>query len=159
MKVKIREAKLNELEEVAELKMKLDKYERKFDKIIKVCSKNCIATYLKKDVLEKRKGKIFIAKDEETNKIVGYCNGWIYKADWLQYKNVKLGYISDCFILKEYRRMGIARKLIGKMLKWFKSKKIRISYLEVYLKNKNAHNVWGRLDFKDLEINMRKMIR
>lgn len=160
-KIKIREAELGELEEVAELKIKLGRYERKFDRELKIWSKKTIVNHLKKDVLGKNKGKIFVAVDEGARRVVGYCTGWVQSDDWpwIEYKGTRLGYVCDCFVLNEYRGRRIGSNLVKETLKWLKSKKVKAAYLDVYLKNKRAYYVWKALGFRELEMTMRKVIR
>jgi len=160
-KIKIREASLRDLESVAELKLKLGKHERRFDKEMKILPKRTIVTYLKKDVLGKNKGKIFVAVDESIRRIVGYCIGWIDSGDWpwIEYRGLRAGYICDCFVLDKYRRRGIGSSLVKEMLKWLKSRKIKITHLGVYSRNKRAYNAWKSVGFRELEITMRKVVR
>lgn len=153
--MKIRKAKSKDLKEIAKLQNKLEKHERKFNKKQKIHTPKSLEKYLKQTVLGKRKGKIFIALNKDTNRIVGFCDGWVQKAGYLIYG--KMGYVSDIYILKKYRRRGIATKLI-KELKWFKSKKIKCIYLEAYSKNRPAIKTYKSLAFKEIETKFRKVI-
>ena len=154
MKIKIREANVKDLKDVANLQMKLLKYERKFDNKIKVGTTTSNTKYLKYNMLKKNKGKIFIALDE--NRIIGYCDGWIEKIT--HYTFNKRGYVIDCFVLKKYRGESVGSRLLKELIKWFKSKNVKYVIIDVYSKNKKAYKLWKNLGFKEIIINMRRVV-
>lgn len=154
-KLELREAKSKDLKEVAKLEIKLTKYERVFDKKLKVWIERDNLLYIKHEVLGKNKGKIFIALDG--NKVVGYCDGWVEKAP-PEYVFDKIGYIEDCFVMENYRRRGVGGRLVKELLKWFKSRNVNYAKINVYSKNKGAHDVWESIGFKDTILSMRKVI-
>lgn len=68
------------------------------------------------------------------------------------------GYLCDAFILPEYRRRGIAKRLSKEFFKWLKSKNITYVYLDVYVKNIRGLKAWKKLGFKELTLGMRKRL-
>ena len=141
----IRYAKPGDIEEVAELDMKLDGFEKKFDSSLKIGKKERTKKWLRKR-LKDRNFKLIVT--EKNSKIIGYTFGWIEKTESFTFK--KRGYICDIFILKEYRGKGIGSKLVKKLLKWFKSKGIRYVEVEVYSENKRSFKLWKYLGFREI---------
>ena len=66
------------------------------------------------------------------------------------------GYCDDLFVLPKYRSMGVGRKLLTKLLKWFKSKKIKYFEIDVYSNNEIAVKAYRSLGFRDYILKMRK---
>ncbi|MCL2556168.1 MAG: GNAT family N-acetyltransferase [Firmicutes bacterium] len=66
-----------------------------------------------------KNGVFFVACDG--NEIVGYVHG-VIRTDYVegseQYQNPKVGYIESLFVLSEYRKQGISRKLCKMLEDW-----------------------------------------
>lgn len=85
---------------------------------------------------------------EDNMDILGVIQGHIAKGYFL-YDTDKFGHLATIFVKEEYRRKGIAKKLIERMMKWFKSKNIETVDLYVYSQNKDALKTWKRLNFRE----------
>ncbi|MDD4984054.1 MAG: GNAT family N-acetyltransferase [Candidatus ainarchaeum sp.] len=57
-------------------------------------------------------------------------------------------YVSQLNVLKDYRRNGIASKLLKKLLSVAKQKKIKLIYLNIVSTNKPAIRLYEKLGFK-----------
>ena len=75
--------------------------------------------------------------------IVGYAIGE---------KNKDLGLIVSVAVKKEWRRKGIGRKLVEKLLENFKKEGMKIVFLHVREENKEAINFYLALGFKIREL-------
>ena len=75
--------------------------------------------------------------------IIGYTIGQ---------KNENSGLIISIAVKKEWRRKGIGRKLIEKLLENFKKEGIRNIFLHVREENKEAINFYQALGFKIIEL-------
>jgi len=154
--MKIREATLKDYEELFLLKLESKKEERKWNKELRPLkeAKKYYSEYLKND-LESKWRKVFVAI--EKSEIVGLITCKTYRSLYvLGYK--RFGYISNIYIKKDFRRKGIAEKLIKKATSWFKQRKAQKISLELYEKNKPAINLYHKLGFKNYSIKMRKKI-
>ncbi len=116
--------------------------------------------YPKNSILKKQfKKSLFSKKDlilvvEENNKLIGYIHGSYFKNPY------ELGgYVEDIFVLKEFRRRGIAKGLINEFIKILKKKKYRIIQLSVNVKNKNAIKLYEKLGFWIYHYDFRKEIK
>jgi ribosomal protein S18 acetylase RimI-like enzyme len=90
--------------------------------------------------------KIFVAFNDD--KIIGYT---IAKIDLYPpvYFLEKHGSIYDMFVTLEYRRMGIARSLWQKALKWFKSLDLERVELSIVPTNTESSSFWKKQGFRD----------
>lgn len=156
MGIIIKEATENDLEKTAELKVKLAEFEREFDDRLKIHTVNDFLIHLKRDVIGNNNGKVFVAVDSESDEVVGFCSGWVQKAEWME--DGKIGYGCDCYVDENHRRMGIARMLVDALEVWFKEQDVKCFQLEVYNANEVAKAAWKMLGFEGIETTMRKVI-
>ena len=154
--MKIRKATKRDLKTLNELQLALANYELIFSKTLKKpesVKKKYYQNYKKK--IKKKDCIFFVAVDKK--KIVGYIFGEIETPEHPHiYK--KRGYIVDAFILRKYRRKGIGEKLYKKLIKWFKSKKVKWIKVGVYANNINSIKFWERMGFKEYVIWMTKTV-
>jgi len=152
MKMIIREATSKDLKYVAKLNFELDKYEKRWYPYPNLNLKNS-EKWLKKSFPGK---KIFVAIDNK--KIVGYSFGWI-ETRFYHNKVKKYVYCSDLFVLKEYRRKGIGKKLIKKFEDFCRKKGLEYLQLSTNFKNKIGKKIYPSIGFKECEIMYVKRIR
>lgn len=104
-------------------------------------------------------GIITVAVDD--GKIVGYCIGNIKiqsKNDLLEYKQLKIGHISDVYIELNSRKMGIGKKFMKLTETFFKEKGCDYIELDVSAKNAVALQLYLHLGFQENLIQMLKKI-
>ena len=155
--MKIRKAKPEEVGQIADLQQGLMLREKKIDPTYYDISK-----YAKKRFVEFAKKKIknrnsILLVATVDDKIVGYILGWVKERPPV-FKLKRVGYISDCFMIKEFRWKGIGEKLVQRMLAWFKTKKLNYAELVVTSRNKLGLTVWKDLGFKEYRKIMRRKI-
>lgn len=63
------------------------------------------------------------------------------------FKNNKIFYLDDTFVLPKYRQMGIAKKLLGEVEKMAKRRKIKRLQAKVYTFNKITQNFLTKSGF------------
>jgi len=160
----IRKANLKDVTKIVDLWKKFIKYPDEI--IIKnnkkvrpyfVKKKNAVTLfrkYIQKNILSKD-AIIHIA--EVDGKPVGYSLSFIKNTIPI-FKMKKIGYISDLFVKKEFRGMGISTKLKDEAIKWFKKKGMKHASIMVYTDNKFAHSIYKKWGFFDFHLEMRKKI-
>lgn len=116
---------------------------------------NALVKKFFKSNIHSKQGNIFVA--EHNKEIIGYCLAYV-KANIPIYSASKLGYISDMYIKRGYRKMGIATKLKNAAKKWFKSLGLKYMSIAYYTVNKRAKSVYRKWGFSDLHAEMRKKI-
>ena len=149
--MKIRKATKKDFEKYFPLKVEESKeYSKIIGKKIKIPSK----ARLKKEFLgfvSKKNSYVYFV--EEKKEILAYMNFSIYKNIWSQ-----CGYIEDIFVLKEHRGKGLARGLIGELIKILRNKKIKQVILSVNVKNSPAIKLYKKLGFEITKYDMRKKL-
>jgi len=85
------------------------------------------------------KGVFFIACDGD--KIIAYVYG-VIRTDYVegseQYRDAKVGYIESLFVLPEYRKQGISRKLCGLLEEWSKGQGAKEFASDAYADNTDS---------------------
>ena len=155
--MKVRKARSEEIGQIADLQQGLMFREKKIDPTyydISKYAKEGFVEFAKKKI-ENRNSRLLVAIVDD--KIVGYIFGWIKERPPV-FKLKRVGYISDCFMIKEFRGKGIGEKLVQRMLAWFKTKKLNYAELVVTSRNKLGLTVWKDLGFKEYRKIMRRKI-
>ncbi len=121
----------------------------------KTLSTEEISRYLKESI--KSSDKIVIVA-ERKNEIIGFISGEV-KECFLPISLIKnIGYISGCYVKKNFRNMGIAKKLFKCLEKYFREKEIVYLELDVLTINYDSKRAWQKLGFKTFREQMRKKI-
>ena len=104
---------------------------------------------------EKLKGGelgLFVA--EENTQILGYVSGWVeHRAP--VYALRKIGFLSNMYILPEYRGAGTGKKLNRVILKWFKEMGLEYVELNVDTRAKEAIAAWNAFGYNEVGKRMR----
>ena len=143
----VRNAKLKDVKAVARLNLELMKHVGKYDKIFKL-HKNplpMMEEWRRKGVYSFRQ-KLMVAEDN--GRIIGYINATTKQRPKI-YEVTEVGFISDIYVLPEYRRQGVSKLLLDPILKWLKSKKLKYVNLFAVSENEVALKVWRKYKFKE----------
>jgi len=152
--MEIRKATMQDFEEVLKIKLESKQEERSINKELKPVEevKEYYKGYLRND-LSRDWRAIFIAI--ENNKVIGLITGKIYRTLKIAGYE-RCGYISNLYVKEEFRKKGIAEKLVEEATAWFKRKgAVKIS-LEIYEINDKAVNLYHKLGFKNYSVKMKK---
>jgi len=95
------------------------------------------------------KNLILFAK--ENKEMIGYI-----QCNYTKNPYSKLGYIDDLFVLKKFRRKGIATKLIVEFTKILKKKGYKKLQMSVNTRNTNAISLYKKLGFEIFHYGLRK---
>ncbi len=160
----IRKANLKDVPEIVNLWKKFMKYP---DEILIKNNKKLKPYFTKKknaaNMFRKYAQTNILSKDavihvaEIKGKLVGYSLSFIKKNIPI-FKMKKIGYISDLFVKKEFRGMGISTRLKNEAIKWFKKRGMKHASIKVYKGNNLAHSIYKKWGFFDFHIELRKKI-
>ena len=143
--MKIRKAKLEDIERIHELDKESVEYHKKFDKDFYTVSNKW--WNIKKDsqikAIKSSRDLILVAEDE--GDVVGYIWGYIEN---------KIGKIQELIVTSKSRGKGVGTNLINEMLKYFKEKKCEISEIEVNVENEPTIKTYEKAGFKKREYKM-----
>jgi ribosomal protein S18 acetylase RimI-like enzyme len=89
--------------------------------------------------------QVLVVLDE--GQIVAYSIAEICKRPPLA-KHVEYGFISHLCVKLEYRRKGLGKRIVDKILEWFKSRQIDRIELSVVAKNQIAYSFWKKQGFE-----------
>ena len=123
-----------------------ENYHKEFFKINELQDK--ILTLFFRETINNRDSKTFVAIDSK--KIIGYITVSI-KTRLKIYQIRKVGYISGLMVNKNFRKQGIAKKLLGEAKKWFRTKKVKYYTLETSSNNKRAISFYEKNNIKPLK--------
>ena len=104
--------------------------------------------FTKKDFFKilRRKDKLYIAAIHR-DRIVGFAYAQTAAASKVD-KSKTVGWLSEIFITKAYRRKGVGDKIWDEILAWFKLKKVSFLQLNVFCNNERAVEVYKKWGFK-----------
>ena len=162
--MKIRKAKLKDVTKIVnlwkefmknhdELVIKVDKKQKPYTEK-KTDASSKFKKFIEKNI-RSRNGIIYIS--EVDRRLVGYLLAYI-KENIPIFKIDKLGYISDLFVKKEFRGLGVSSKLKEEVFKWFKKKKVKYASISADSRNKYAHSIYKKWSFVDYHIEMRRKL-
>lgn len=98
----------------------------------------------------------FVAR--ECGKVIAFISGEIRDCFLPISKTKKVGYISGAYVLPNYRKKGIMKKLEGLLLEYFTSKGLCYIELNVIANNIIGKKSWEVMGYKTFREQMRKKI-
>ncbi|MBT3941082.1 GNAT family N-acetyltransferase [Candidatus Woesearchaeota archaeon] len=110
-------------------------------------------TYIKK-VIRKRKTLFLVAEDK--GKLIGFAIAGRFEAADDKRERV---FVDNVFVIKEYRKKGVASNFMKKILNWAKKNKCVRVGLSSHVKNKTALALWPKLGFKEHHISFKKDLK
>lgn len=154
--MEIREATIKDFDEILKIKLEAKEEEREFNQFLKPVRdvKEHYEKYLRNDLASEWRA-VFIA--ENNSKLIGLVVGKIYRTLKISGYE-RSGYISNVYIKKEFRRKGIACKLVEEVIKWFKQRGATNITLEIYKSNKAAISLYHKFGFLEYYIMLKKKI-
>ena len=93
---------------------------------------------------------IVVVAEEEARLVIGYAAGSVTtSAGWQA--PAEIGEISDCFVVAPRRRLGIARRLVGRILDQLFEKGIGQVRLQAAARNDGAIAFWQSIGWETVE--------
>ena len=97
--------------------------------------------------MEPEKNLVLVAMDGD--KMVGYLHGEV--KDVPHFIHGQIGYVQHLFVTEAYRRRGIGERLYNEIIKWFRSRDIKMIHLDALVKNKVADSFWRKHGYMDFQ--------
>ena len=143
--IKIRRATIRDLYLIRNFNQELFNDSKRFDKILNLRRPDKNLKYYGSKI----KGKNSVAFISEVrDKPVGYLIGSIAKVE--SYRTFKkMAEAENMFILSEYRKKEIGKKLMQAFIAWAKSKKVKNIKVSIYEKNDSSINFHKKMGFSD----------
>jgi GNAT superfamily N-acetyltransferase len=145
----IREATIDDKEELLEFEQKVIEYERPFNQAIK---NGRVFYYDLNELIYAPTSKLIVGMLDEEIIACGYAR--IEKSEsFIEYP--EYAYLGFMYVKPGYRGRGINYKIIENLKDWAKSKNIRELRLDVYEQNSSAIKAYEKFGFKKSIVNMR----
>ncbi|MBT3539297.1 GNAT family N-acetyltransferase [Candidatus Parcubacteria bacterium] len=148
----IRKAKLKDVPEISKLAVELLKYHADIDPYF-APAKNAVDSYSKHFARCVRSSLKQLLIAEVGNKIIGYALVEItFRPPVFKIRDTVL--VSDMFVLEEFRKKGVSKKLFAELLDWVKHKKVKykkLDYIELFVDTQDSVSpkVWKKYGFKE----------
>jgi ribosomal protein S18 acetylase RimI-like enzyme len=154
--MRIRKATIRDYEILKNMKLLSKREELRYSESLKPIrkTKKHYCNYLEVD-LTRINRVIFIAL--ENKKILGMVLGQYFRPLPISKFNKK-GYISNLYVHKDYRKRGIGKKLVNRLMRWFKENAVHYISLEIHVKNRVAQKLYKDLGFEDYTIKLTRRI-
>lgn len=145
--MKIRKAKLKDIEQITNYGIKLISYHQKLDSYFAVDkgAKDCYRKIFKKSIYSKNSNLLVAEKD---GKIIGYALGGMHPRLSI-FKIKKIGSVNDMFVEEKFRKNGISKRFMEELGVWFRSKKIKYVEISVHVKNDMGKKTWAKYGFRE----------
>ncbi len=147
--IEIREAELQDIPFLIEMRKKLEKHVEKNNKLF-LCHSNSFIQNLNayyQSKIRKPSSKLFLAyvKGEPEN-VVGMSLGKIVSND--EHDPPRTGRIDDVWVEPEYRRMGTCEIMVKELVEFFKRNKVYDLVLEYAIYDHEAEETWRKMGFQ-----------
>ncbi len=94
--------------------------------------------------------RVVLVAEEGQRLLVGYAAGVLTQADGLG-AHVRIGQVTDCFVVPARRRKGVARRLAGRLFDVLVERGAQAVRLQVVARNRAAQDFWTSLGYAPLE--------
>lgn len=143
--MKIRDASTEDIKQIMQLQSELFSKWDSMDEIDKIDNNWFLTKEHHKKIMEDIKTKKIIVA-EENNKVISYLKCEITEREpFLK----KVGYISETYMIPEYRRQKIGTELLNKALEWFKENKLEWATTSTHSLDSEANDFWKRKNYKE----------
>lgn len=140
---------------IARLWQALSDYHMQLDRRLPVPTRGAAAQYAAR-LLEQRDDpftRAFVA--EVGGQVVGYVLGAVIDLQSDLFEYVDTGFIADVYVDPEYRRQGIARRLVETITRWFTEQGVRHVEWQVAAANTDGIRFWEALGGQAITVRMR----
>jgi ribosomal protein S18 acetylase RimI-like enzyme len=154
MEFKIKKADRNDVEEIIKLNQELFNYEFNsgFDNSLDLNWTKNNKKYFEKSITDKNSLVLVCIYNEE---VVGYLIGRIENPE--DYRKIKsIAEVDNMFILEEFRKKGVGKKLVEGFVKWAKKKDVEKIRVVASSKNKKAIEFYKKFGFVGYNLTLEK---
>lgn len=138
----IREARSADREQIGVLWLQLMQHHHSLDTRFNIASDG-VEKYVRHthEMIRSRNARVLVAEDVGTGEIIAYLMGEIQTRPVISIPGV-YGFVSDVFVLPEWRKGGVGSALFTEMKRWFVEKKAIAVELYISESNPEAAAFW-----------------
>lgn len=155
----IRLATQEDTKRIGELWLEMVNYHQQFDDTMFQASEQGAKVY--QDSVESRlndsETRVLVA--EKNGEVVGYVLGMLVSINAAMFVREQSGFLADIYVAEAYRRQGIGRALVERLVLWFHSQNITYYEWHVSSKNQDAVHFWESVGGETTMLRMRAKIQ
>ena len=154
----IRLATTNDAKRIGELWLEMVNFHQQFDAVLFQASENG-AEFYESSVLSRlsdSQTRVLVA--EVDGEVVGYVLGMLVNITPEMFAPIRSGFLADISVNAEFRRQGIGRELVERLVLWFQSQNVAYFEWHVSEKNQNAVKFWKSIGGETTMLRMRTNI-
>jgi GNAT superfamily N-acetyltransferase len=97
--------------------------------------------------------QLYIAEESGERRVVGFATGFLrYSAD--VFENQVAGKIADVFVTPDWRRQGVAKRLICALTRWFRDQSASHIEMNLVTSNPEAVGFWQEMGAREYMMQM-----
>jgi len=144
----IRKAASSDVERIVELRLLLQEHVEKSNPLIWRITEEGMKLLKQKVEGDLADSNIQVLLAEADGEIIGYVQGEVTcRSDYLPRT---VGHVSLVYVVKQFRRKGVGRRLVKELCKFFNSNKVENLTVRYIIGNKEAERFWRRLGFESI---------
>lgn len=155
----IRLATQQDTQRIGELWLEMVNFHRQFDETMFQASEKGAEYYRRSiaDRLADPQTRVLVA--EIDGQVIGYVLGMIVNITPQMFVPVSSGFLADIYVMEAYRKQGIGRELVERLVLWFQSHDVKYFEWHVSKKNQDAVEFWKSIGGEITMLRMRAMIQ
>jgi ribosomal protein S18 acetylase RimI-like enzyme len=144
----IRKAASSDVERIVELRLLLQEHVEKSNPLIWRITEEGMKLLKQKVEGDLADSNIQVLLAEADGEIIGFVQGEVTcRSDYLPRT---VGHVSLVYVVKQFRRKGVGRRLVKELCKFFNSNKVENLTVRYIIGNKEAERFWRRLGFESI---------
>jgi len=144
----IREAVSSDVQKIVELRLLGQKHFEKSNALIWRMAREGKKLLKEKVENDLANSSIRILLAETDDEVIGYVQGEVTSRN--DYLPRTVGHVSLAYVVKQFRRKGVGKHLVGELLKFFGSNNVENLTVRYIIGNKEAERFWRKLGFKPI---------
>jgi ribosomal protein S18 acetylase RimI-like enzyme len=144
----IRRAVSSDVERIVELRLLLQEHAEKSNPLIWRITEDGKKLLKQKVENELADSNIHVLLAEADGEIIGYVQGEVTRRS--DHVPRTVGQVSLMYVVKQFRRKGVGRRLMKELCKFFNSNKTEDLTVRYIIGNKEAEEFWRKLGFESI---------
>lgn len=154
----IRLASADDAQRIGELWLEMVRFHRQFDPMLFNASEKGAEFYQQSIVSRLNDPNTRVLVAEEDGQVIGYVLGMIADIMAEVFQPIRSGFLADIYVQEDYRRRGIGKELVERLVLWFQSKDVAYYEWHVAQKNSKAVEFWESMGGEVTMLRMRAKI-
>lgn len=146
----IRRATFSDVERIVELGLSLQEHAEKSNPLIWRITEEGKKLIRQKVETDLANSSVLVLLAEADGEVIGYVRGEVTSRS--DHTPRTVGHVSLMYVVKQFRRKGVGRRLVKELCEFFNSNKVEDLTVRYIIGNKEAERFWRKLGFKSIII-------